>query len=171
MLVLVVGGSGSGKSEYAEQRCVQFGTQQKTYIATMEPYDQESFARIVKHQKMRSGKGFETLECYTHLEEADIPRNGTVLLECMSNLVANEMFSPAGRKEDPVSVILRGVHRMAERAEYAVIVTNQVFSDGIVYDKETGRYLQYLGEINRRAASFADEVVEVVCGIPVLVKS
>lgn len=167
MLVLVIGGSGSGKSEYAEQRCVQFGTQQKTYIAAMEPYDQESFERIARHQKMRSGKGFDTLECYTHLEEADIPENGTVLLECMSNLLANEMFSPAGRKEDTVSLILQGVRRIAERAEFVVIVTNQVFSDGIVYDRETERYLQYLGEINNRVAAFADEVIEVVHGIPI----
>lgn len=170
MLILVIGGSGSGKSEYAEQRCVRFETGQKTYIATMEPYDEESFARIARHQRMRSGKGFDTLECYTHLEDADIPENGTVLLECMSNLVANEMFSPAGRKEDCVSLILRGVKRMAQQAEHTVIVTNQVFSDGIVYDKETENYLKYLGEINLRIAAFADEVIEVVHGIPVWVK-
>ena len=44
------------------------------------------------------GKNFKTFECYTGLEKLTVPQNSTVLLECMSNLVANEMYSPNGRK-------------------------------------------------------------------------
>ena len=51
-----------------------------------------------------------------------------------------------------------------------MIVTNEIFSDGIDYDPETIRYQNYLGEINRKIASLADQVTEVVYGIPVRVK-
>ena len=45
---------------------------------------------------MRAGKGFETIERYTELDELLIPKDCVVLLECMSNLVANEMFREDG---------------------------------------------------------------------------
>ena len=51
-----------------------------------------------------------------------------------------------------------------------VVVTNEVFSDGIQYDPDTMRYLKYLGDINCRMAEMADQVTEVVYGIPVTKK-
>ena len=170
MVILVIGGSGSGKSEYAEGRCVQLNMKEKLYIATMEPFGEESLTRIARHRRLRQGKGFDTLDCYTHLEEAKIPAGSTVLLECMSNLAANEMFSPAGRKEDTAAIILSGVHRLIRQAEHVVIVTNQVFSDGLSYSPETESYLVVLARVNEEIARIADEVVEVVHGIPVFLK-
>ena len=63
-----------------------------------------------------------------------------------------------------------GICRMAEQAKHLFVVTNEVFSDGISYDRETRRYLDYLGEVNRQTAAEADRVTEVVYGIPVTVK-
>lgn len=45
---------------------------------------------------MRAGKGFETVERYTALDELVLPKGSVVLLECMTNLVANEMFREDG---------------------------------------------------------------------------
>lgn len=52
----------------------------------------------------------------------------------------------------------------------SVIVTNQVGSDGIDYDEGTAEYIRTLGDINRYIAEFADNVVECVYGIPILLK-
>ena len=71
MLTLVTGGSGSGKSAFAEDRVLSFGDAQRIYIATMHPFDEESHKRIERHQKMRAGKGFETVECYTGLKNCE----------------------------------------------------------------------------------------------------
>ena len=68
MIILVTGGSGSGKSEFAENCCMKLPAVEKRYIATMQAYDEESRARIRKHQNARSGKGFSTVEqgrCFT----------------------------------------------------------------------------------------------------------
>ena len=46
MLTLVTGGSGSGKSAFAEDRVLSFGDAQRIYIATMHPFDEESHKRI-----------------------------------------------------------------------------------------------------------------------------
>ena len=96
MLVVVTGGSGSGKSAFAEDRVLSFGESRRIYIATMQAFDEESHRRIRRHRRMRSGKGFETIERYTELDELILPKNCVVLLECMSNLVANEMFREDG---------------------------------------------------------------------------
>ena len=48
-----------------------------------------------------------------------------------------------------------------------VVVTDEVFSDGMRYDPETTRYLEQLGALNVSAARYAEEVWEVICGIPV----
>ncbi len=170
MILLVTGGSGSGKSEYAESRCMELNTGKMFYVATMEPFGKEGERRIARHRKLRAGKGFETLECYTHLEDADIPAGAVVLLECLSNLAANEMYSDDGRKEDVVGVVMEGLHHLAEKAEHLVVVTNNVFSDGITYDDSTMEYQRCLAQANAGVAALANEVVEVVAGIPIRVK-
>ena len=45
------------------------------------------------------------------------------------------------------------------------------FSDAVVFDGDMDSYLKYLGKINQTAAQRADEVVEVIYGIPVFHKS
>ena len=91
MFILVTGGSGSGKSEFAENIAMKLDGKM-LYVATMKPYDDECLKRIERHRKMRDGKGFRTVECYTDLSEITESAD-TILLECMSNLTANVMFS------------------------------------------------------------------------------
>ena len=170
MMVLVTGGSGSGKSAFAEERVLSFGKGKRIYIATMEPFGEEGRKRVERHREMRAGKGFETVERYTNLKELTVPKGCTVLLECMSNLVANEMFREDGAKERTVEEILEGIKCLEEQAGNLVIVTNEIFSDALAFDGEMETYLKYLGEINRRVTEEADEAAEVVYGIPVYIK-
>ncbi|WP_352397827.1 bifunctional adenosylcobinamide kinase/adenosylcobinamide-phosphate guanylyltransferase [[Clostridium] aminophilum] len=189
MLHLVIGGSGSGKSAYAEKRCLEYGGP-CLYLATMKIWDEEDRKRVEKHRAMRAGKGFETWECPVDLEMLDLPerfRNGTVLLECMSNLLVNELWREdkkkdgqadgendiagrAARDQDTETRILRGIRHLADCCGHLVIVTDDIFSDGIRYDEETVRYLRILAALNRDIAEQADTVTEVVFGIPVPVK-
>lgn len=170
MLTLVTGGSGSGKSEFAENIAVSYKSKELIYIATMYPYDDESYKKIERHKIMRKNKNFKTVECFTNLESLDIPPGSTVLLDCMSNLVANEMYNDNGAKELTVESIIKGIKKLKENTNNLVIVTNEVFSDGIEYDKETDRYLKNLGDINSIIGRLADEVIEVVYTIPIFKK-
>jgi adenosylcobinamide kinase/adenosylcobinamide-phosphate guanylyltransferase len=169
MLTLVSGGSASGKSEYAEGLATAVADRPRLYIATMQVYDAEGEARVARHRAMRAEKGFETLECPEDLLHAPIPAGCTALLECLSNLAANECF---GEKGFPgvTERILAGIDRLCRLAGEVVIVTNEVFSDGIDYGETTEAYLSVLAALNRAAAARADRVVEVVCGIPVVWK-
>ena len=100
MLHIVYGGSASGKSSYAESFALSLqGDGRLLYIATMYPYkwnttelDPETMQRIERHRAMRADKGFDTVECYRHVEHIVAKRQDVLLLECMSNLLANEMY-------------------------------------------------------------------------------
>ncbi|MBR5509050.1 MAG: bifunctional adenosylcobinamide kinase/adenosylcobinamide-phosphate guanylyltransferase [Lachnospiraceae bacterium] len=170
MLVLVTGGSGSGKSEFAENLVQQLHRKPFLYIATMYPFDEECHKRIARHRDMRKEKQFDTLECYTGLKQADVSGYGTVLLECMSNLVANEMYQENGAGEQCVEVVLEGIDHIQKQCEHLVIVSNEIFSDGIPYEEETERYQRYLGKINQEIARRADLTAEVVYSIPLIHK-
>ena len=167
MMTVVTGGSGSGKSAFAEDKILSYGAGKRIYIATMHPYDEESFQRVARHRKMRAGKGFETVECYIGLNDLDFPENAAVLLECMSNLAANEMFEENGAGEKTVEAVLKGIEKLKNQVRHLVIVTNEIFSEAAFYEGDTVRYQEYLGIINQSMGKMADEVVEVVYGIPV----
>ena len=98
MMVLVVGGSGSGKSSYAEKTAVSLAQagMKKYYLATMQVFDDEGRKKVERHRYLRNGKGFFTIEQPTRISGAlEKMEDGdrTVLLECISHLMANEMFS------------------------------------------------------------------------------
>lgn len=189
MLHIVYGGSASGKSSYAESFAMSLqGEGRLLYIATMYPYkwnttelDLETMQRIERHRAMRADKGFDTVECYRHVEHIVAKRQDVLLLECMSNLLANEMYlepdsnagSDMAETMSPVSnKIVQALIDLSTRVQELVIVTNDVFSDGgsLTYDESTREYVKNLAEINCALARVAETVTEVVCGIPVIVK-
>lgn len=175
MMVLVIGGSGSGKSAYAEELACTLAEREDTakyYLAAMQVFDQEDERRVARHRALRKGKGFLTIEQPVRIESAlDKMETGgrTVLLECISNLTANEMFpgTQTREKEETAELILKGIARLRRNTTHLVVVSNNVFEDGIVYDPSTMDYLDVMGKINRQLAAWADRVVEVVAGIPV----
>lgn len=194
MMTLILGGSGSGKSAYAEDYLLRITADKqksdkseyrKYYIATMQIRDAEMQAKVARHHRLRQGKGFTTIEQPVALEKAlemlweseTQIQSVAVLLECMSNLVANEMFSMEMLSMEVQEAgqvvterVLQGVDALKSQADPLVIVTNNVFEDGIVYDTGTIEYIETLGRINERMAAEADEVIEVVAGIPQWIK-
>lgn len=168
-MILLTGGSACGKSSYAESLCLRFN-QPRYYIAAMRPYGDGSAEKIERHRQMRKGKGFETIERYTDLAGLVLPERGTVLLECICNLTANEMFDEEGNMIDPCEAVLTGVEVLRRQCENLIVVTNDVGSDNKDYDPGTKAYIRALGRINAALAQKADAVYELVCGIPIVLK-
>lgn len=188
MIHLITGGAGSGKSGYAEHLIQKFAEQvpeaKKIYIATMHRnQDPENIRRIQRHREQRAGMGFKTLE-WEILPDIDANASGAettclsksyILLEDLSNLLANEMFLPAGHmKYDKDRLWMRAeetlltpITALSRQAQELVIVSNEIFSDGIRYDPDTERYITLLGRLNQDIGQQAATVTEIVAGIPI----
>ena len=167
MIALLTGGSGCGKSTYAERVISSLPGENRYYIATMRVYDHESELRVQRHRAQRADKGFETIECPLNLDVPQIKESAVVLLEDFPNLLANEMFDENG----DVSRIIPAVDALMKKCSYLIMVTNDIFSDGVgQYHPSTQEYIRKLAEINNWAAQKADFVAEVVYSIPIVLK-
>jgi adenosylcobinamide kinase/adenosylcobinamide-phosphate guanylyltransferase len=156
MKILVTGVTGSGKSLFAETLTLKFSSPHY-YIAAMKPDYKDARERIIKHRKMRAGKGFITLGHFTDIGTAGIERNGTVLLECVSNLLANEMFDAGGNLGERV---LNGLTELSNKCANIIIVTNKfVYSEK--YDEPTKEYIKQQSLLNKKIAELCDEVYEI----------
>ncbi len=171
MTVLVVGGAASGKSAYAEELLCKLSRDlPRTYIATMKPFGAEACERIEKHRAARQGRGFETIECYVNLEGLELPHTGAALLEDIGNLCANELFDTDGAGAGAADAVVRGVEARQKKCAALVLVTNEAGAGGADHADGTLRWLQTLGEVNRRLAGLSDAVYEVVCGVAIQYK-
>ena len=167
MMHLITGASASGKSAYAEGQLAKAEGPEKYYLATMRAWGAEGEARVRKHRAMREGKGFQTIEAFHTLEQVRLPGKGSLMLECMSNLLANEQFEIGGTDEEILERIQVGIQNLEAQTNDLVIVTNEIFSDGCSYDADTIRYIRLLGTLNIWLAKQASLVTEVVYGIPI----
>lgn len=133
MLILITGGAASGKSEYAET-IICARARSRLYLATMQPFGSAARARIARHRALREGKGFETLERPLDLPGVALSRQyDGILFEDLGNLLANELFSPDGAKQNSVKSILFGIRKLKENCKTLVVVSNEIFSDGEAY--------------------------------------
>ena len=168
MLAFVAGAAASGKSAWAESIAAALGGK-KCYIATMEPFGQEAKARIQKHRDARREKGFQTVEIYTGMaEKAASLSYDTALLECMTNWLANEMYSPSGAGKAALEAVEKGLDALSAAVPNLVVVSGDLFCEGLDYGPYTGEYLENLAAVNRLLASRADIAAEICCGIPII---
>lgn len=174
MKALVVGGSGSGKSAFAEDLACSLSPT-RTYLATMESASPEAQSRIARHRRQRQGRGFTTIECPRSLAmQACATETGSVaLLEDLGNLAANALFAYDGSMADPSTTLdrlEREVIALADHYDHVVVVGNEVGSEGISPYPATLTWIQLVGELCCRLAARFDLVIEVTAGIPLVVK-
>lgn len=169
MLTVITGGSKSGKSSLGEKILSSFQGE-KYYIATMMPYDEEDGKIIMRHRKMREGKGFITIEQYRDIDAAPAPFGCAALLECVGNLCANEMFADGSSVKNPAEKIAEGIIRLGGRLSELTVITNSVAFDGVSYTPETLGYIKAMGGITKSLSLAADCVIETVYSIPLILK-
>ena len=169
--ILITGGCRSGKSRHA-LTLAQNISGEKLYLATAEALDSEMKERIGKHQRER-GAEWEThetlrdlLAVFKQLEN----RSGVLILDCLTLWISNLMV-----KRQEHNFILKEADRLIGQSEkmqcQVIVVTNEVGA-GIVPDNKLARdYRDLVGEINQRFAQRFDEVIHMVSGIPVTIKT
>lgn len=167
-IILIGGGSRSGKSTYALARAREIG-KRLGFVATAEAHDDEMRQRIARHREDRPSD-FVTIEEPLNLVDALIDCEGrfdTVVVDCLTLWLSNLMLAESTDLEEAFTQL---IHTSGKLSLSIFFVTNEV-GCGIVPDTELGRqFRDAAGRLNQLVAAAAAEVHWTVFGIPVRIK-
>ncbi len=172
--IFVSGGARSGKSVFAEE-CLNnlSGGREKFYVAAMknDPKDYEALSRIKRHQQERANKNFITIEREKNFI-SEIPEHSNILIESLSTWTSNEMFCDGNinSAELVYEKISYEIELIKKISDNLVIVSDDIFSDGVVYDHYTEQYIFCLGRLHIFAALKSDEAYQIISGLPIKFK-
>jgi adenosylcobinamide kinase/adenosylcobinamide-phosphate guanylyltransferase len=174
-LTLILGGARSGKSAYAQRLAAERGND-VLYVATAEAGDDEMAARIAAHRAERPAH-WQTLEAPRQVGSAIrvvAGDAGVVLIDCLT-LLASNVIVPLPEPVAAEAALIAEVDGLlaayaASQAQW-IVISNEV-GLGLVPPFPLGRaYRDALGRANQRLAAVADEVLFMVAGLPMRVKS
>ncbi|WP_338549309.1 bifunctional adenosylcobinamide kinase/adenosylcobinamide-phosphate guanylyltransferase [Roseovarius phycicola] len=165
-LSLVIGGAASGKSAFAEGLVKGTG-RNLVYLATAQAHDAEMRAKLRKHKEQR-GEGWRTIE-----EPLDIGRtlatisgDNAVLLDCLTMWLSNQMLAE-NPLDEAEAELMAG---LALCPAPLVIVTNEVGQSVVPENALARQFREAQGRLNQKIAAKADLVVNVVAGLPQVLK-
>lgn len=178
---LITGGMRSGKSSYVES-ILETVEGKVLYIATAKVTDEEMEERVRIHQGRR-GSRYRTYEGYKNLNDIiEQASEKHVMIECFGTLITNLMFDCYHEFE---LLNMEDIHKMEEKIMKEVKSLVKVFNEreknywlitnevglALVSEYKLGRiYTDILGRVNQMLAAEADEVILMVCGLPMKIK-
>jgi len=175
-IVLVLGGTKTGKTTFAENRARTLSEEKNIpvhYIATAQAIDQEMVHRIRKHQEKRPSHWITIEESYRVSEVINsLSGEDTVLiLDCLTLLMTNLMFEKGDNctREEAESVVFTEVDNIIRESSKIknelIIISNQV-ENGLVSEHEWARMFQDItGMTHQRLAAAADRVFMMNAGL------
>ena len=169
-VTLVTGGVRSGKSRYALESTVSYD--RKAFVATAVPLDEEMRERIAKHETER-GDAFLTVEEPIDIGRAvnSLPKDIDVaVIDCVTVWLGNLMHR-YGPGRDTFSEIESFLEALRNPSCDLTVVTNEVGMGIVPENSMARRFRDMAGNLNRTMANAADEVVLLVSGIPMVIKS
>ena len=168
MIVLVTGGTRSGKSRYAQQRAKQLHTT-PVYVATARVWDDDFKQRIVRHQQERGPEwsNFDTEKYFSALPLT----NRVVVIDCVTLWLTNFFVDHDQNIEHALREFQQEIDKLEmQQTTTYIIITNEI-GMGLHADTAIGRkFVDLQGWANQYIASKADEVIFMVSGIPLQVK-
>jgi adenosylcobinamide kinase/adenosylcobinamide-phosphate guanylyltransferase len=175
-IILITGGSRSGKSTYA-QRIAESISGIRVYIATCPYIDEEMEKRIRKHREARQASVWQTIEEKTDLTGAlrRSKESQVILVDCLTLWVNNLMYEAEQRgerlSEEVINTLSKEVVGVCSDLPGTVIfVTNEV-GLGIIPDNPASRLFRDIaGRCNQIMASHADSVIFMISGLPMIIK-
>jgi len=164
-ILLVGGGSRSGKSRHALELARRFGTR-RGFVATAQALDEEMRARIGRHREERGGE-FTTIEEPFDLAGAVRAAEGrfdVLVIDCLTLWLSNVML--AGRELDAVAML----DAISASPLPCVLVTNEVGCGIVPENALARRFRDEAGTLNRQAAERAAEAYWMIFGVPLRLK-
>jgi adenosyl cobinamide kinase/adenosyl cobinamide phosphate guanylyltransferase len=155
VIVLVLGGTRSGKSEVAE-RITTGLPGPVTYVATATVGDDREFADRVAAHRARRPPSWRTVEAPVQLPERLLELSGTVLVDSLGTWLAGAPDFAAD---------VDGLRAACRTRQGATVLVSEEVGLSVHPPTEVGRqFVDALGSCNRQVAEIADRVLLVVAG-------
>lgn len=165
-IILVTGGQRSGKSSYAEKMAHEL-TDAPVYMATARIWDDEFRKRVERHQRNR-GSEWTNIEEERFLGKHDVTGR-VVVVDCIT-LWCTNFFFELGDVQAALDQVKAEFDRLVSQDAVFIFITNEIGMGGVSPDKVQRQFTDLQGWMNQYVASKADEVIMMVCGIPVKIK-
>lgn len=167
-ITLVIGGGRSGKSRYSEKisRTLVEDSKKRYYIATAEAFDDEMKDRIRIHKEMRADT-FITIEEPIQLAKAiqKIENDASIILiDCLSVWLGNLMYYD---KKEELDIFYKAIRELNIPI---VMVSNETSWEIVPNNLESIEFINLSQNMNREIASFADNLILCISGIPIAIK-
>ena len=168
-IILITGGQRSGKSRYAEELALSL-TENPVYVATAHVWDEEFRERVRRHQERRDPQ-WTNIEEEKYLSRHDLTGRVAVI-DCVTLWLTNFFFENQNQDTQHVlEMVKEEFDRFTTQDATFIFVTNEIGSGGVSVDAVQRRFTDLQGWMNQYIASRADEVILMVSGIPVTIKS
>ena len=173
-IYLITGGERSGKSLYAEKLALSLSPH-PIYMATAHIWDDEFRLRVLHHQERR-GPEWTNIEEEQKLSQHDVAGR-VVLIDCLTLWATNYFTAASVNAEDlpDANSILEELRdeflQFTKQDATFIFVTNEIGMGGVSPNAVQRRFTDLLGWLNQFVASQADEVILMVSGIPVKIKT
>jgi adenosyl cobinamide kinase/adenosyl cobinamide phosphate guanylyltransferase len=154
VIVLVLGGTRSGKSQIAERMAAGLG-EPVTFVATAAVADPGMAARVEAHRARRPST-WPTIECGEDLPAVLARTDGTVLVDSLGTWVVR---APEMRADGTALVAALGARR-----SHTVVVSEEVGLSVHAPTDAGRRFTDALGDLNLAVAEIADRALFVVAG-------
>jgi len=174
MIVFVLGGARSGKTNYALSYAEDlFGIKNFYYIATAEPIDDEMKKRIEKHKKER-GEKWNLVEESLFLSKvlSNFPEKSAVVIDCIGVWITNLLVKLNNSLNDELEKFFSVLKSYKTIPDVYLICVSSEVGLSVVPESSIGRYFRdLLGEVNQKLARLSDEAFFVVAGYPIPLKT
>ncbi len=183
-IIYITGGARSGKSRLAEELIFE-SKKDRIYVATSITFDEEMRERVRLH-KLQRGEEWITIEAYKDIYkylEMYKNKNMIVLLDCLTNMVSNNMILDTERDWDNLSQeelakieknienqVIKTLEFVKESTLDIIVVSNEI-GMGVVPPYALGRYFRDIcGRMNQLVGNRSDEAHLVVSGFKLKLK-
>ena len=166
-IILITGGSRSGKSSYAEQLALSL-SDAPVYVATARIWDEEFRERVRRHQERR-GPQWTNIEEEKYLSRHDVAGR-VVVVDCLTLWCTNFFFDGQSDVDASLEALKAEFDRFTDQEATFLFVTNEIGMGGTSDNALQRRFTDLQGWMNQYVASRADEVLLMVSGIPVKIK-
>ena len=173
-IILITGGQRSGKSVQAETMALSLA-KEPVYLSTAHIWDEEFSIRVHIHQQRR-GPQWTNIEEEKYLSRHDVGGR-VVVIDCITLWCTNFFFDRTAHEweqptvEEALTALKQEFDKFTSQDATFIFVTNEIGSGGVSENAIQRKFTDLEGWMNQYVAQKADEVILMVSGIPVVIKS